>query len=277
MISRESAPRTSDAPAPTRRGALVAVVRADAMESEPRSLVRNLEFSTAIVACTSDPRLASALRQAGVDHVIEGSAADRTRSRPAASGLARGPWPAALRTILDEFGPQTWILSTDGDERVSAELCEALASLPADDREKIHAYRVPVTRFVCGAYLRYGGWASRELRIFRLAAPDQVAPTEPESGTGDFDAPIVHLGHRRIDERLRWINARTDLIDGEATESPGVLATLTAPLARFIDIYGMKRGYRDGIPGLVAAALAAFETFLRGLKRWERCHRPKGE
>lgn len=254
----------------------MAVVRADAMESEPRSLVRNLEFSTAIVACTSDPRLASALLLAGVDHVIEASAAD-DEWRPAASGhVARGPGPAALRTILDEFGPQTWILSMDGDERVSAELCEALTSLLADDHEKIHAYRVPVTRFVCGAYLRYGGWASRELRIFRLAAPDQVAPTEPESRPGDLDAPIVHLGHRRIDERLRWINARTDLIGGEATEPPGVLATLTVPLARFIDVYGMKRGYRDGVPGLVAAALAAFETFLRGLKRWERRRAKRG-
>jgi len=41
------------------------------------------------------------------------------------------------------------------------------------------------------------------------------------------------------------------------------------PLARLLRAYLLKRGFRDGVPGLIIAAATAFHVFLKYAKLWE--------
>ena len=44
---------------------------------------------------------------------------------------------------------------------------------------------------------------------------------------------------------------------------------LIHPPARFLKMYVLKRGFRDGIPGAVAAGMGALYAFLKYAKLWE--------
>ena len=48
-----------------------------------------------------------------------------------------------------------------------------------------------------------------------------------------------------------------------------MLEVLVRPPAAFVKHYAMRRGFRDGMRGLVVSAGAAFYVFLRLAKRWE--------
>ena len=41
------------------------------------------------------------------------------------------------------------------------------------------------------------------------------------------------------------------------------------PPARFLRAYWLKRGFLDGVPGLVIATATAFHVFLKYAKLWE--------
>jgi hypothetical protein len=48
------------------------------------------------------------------------------------------------------------------------------------------------------------------------------------------------------------------------------------PPSRFIKFYLVKRGFREGLPGLIVALLESYYVFMKYAKLWEM-HRTRGE
>ena len=46
---------------------------------------------------------------------------------------------------------------------------------------------------------------------------------------------------------------------------------VTHPVFTFIKMYGLRQGFRDGMPGLILSLLYAYYTFVKYAKLWERC------
>ena len=54
----------------------------------------------------------------------------------------------------------------------------------------------------------------------------------------------------------------------------GILRILFNPLIRFFKFYVLRRGFLEGVPGLMVAVLESYYVFLKYLKLWEY-HRQK--
>jgi hypothetical protein len=49
----------------------------------------------------------------------------------------------------------------------------------------------------------------------------------------------------------------------------GLTDLLLKPKARFLKFYLLRRGYREGLPGLLVACLEAVSVYLKYFKLWE--------
>jgi hypothetical protein len=51
--------------------------------------------------------------------------------------------------------------------------------------------------------------------------------------------------------------------------SSSAFSIITRPIARFIKFYLLKRGFREGVAGLVVALIEAYGVLLKYAKVWE--------
>ena len=58
-----------------------------------------------------------------------------------------------------------------------------------------------------------------------------------------------------------------------AGRKAGLLDVLVHPLGRFVKMYFLKRGFLDGVPGLIVSMLGAVYAFLKYARLWEKAVR----
>jgi glycosyltransferase involved in cell wall biosynthesis len=186
-----------------------------------------------------------------------------------------------------------WILNLDADERLTPELRdEILGVLERPDPQTV-AYALPFTHYFFGKYLRHGGFRGSLVRLFRkgkLRYPEDRAHSTPviDGRVGELKNLVVHFNHPSIATFVEKMNRYTTSDAALFLEHgrgglrgrplPRRLAPriLTAPLAVFWNRYVRHAGFRDGVHGLVAAALLAFYQFVEYAKVWELKHaRPR--
>jgi glycosyltransferase involved in cell wall biosynthesis len=196
--------------------------------------------------------------------------------------VARGAG-AEVFTRLDfpGFGPakqealdlcaSEWVLFLDADERVTAELAEAIR--PAV--EGPHAgYRIRRRNHVLGRRMTSMGLdRDRPLRLFRRERA-RVSDTRVhevvavDGTTGNLDAPLDHFTMTSLDGYLRKIDLYTTL---ELQQKPRPLRVWHLAFVgpgTFVKWYVFKGGFRDGVPGLVWAGFTALGRFMRDMKVW---------
>jgi len=184
---------------------------------------------------------------------------------------------------------QGWILDLDLDERVPAALqAEIMTVVEAGTHE---AYRVPFRHYVFGRWLKHGGWSSKHLRLYRAGAlryPEDRAHSSPEvrGSTGELDEFVCHFAHPTIHDFLTKTNRYTTqdaplirrhghggLRNRSPLSGPDMkprpLAWARASLSVFWNRYVKAAGFKDGLPGFVAAVLMATYGFIEQTKVWE--------
>jgi glycosyltransferase involved in cell wall biosynthesis len=190
-----------------------------------------------------------------------------------------------------------WVLIVDADERVTPELrAEIETLLPNASREGYYVNR----RFIfLGRWIRHAGWyPSWNLRLFRhrLGRYDDREVHEHvilDGKAGYLRNDLLHLDRRGLDafvarhnrystlEAAARFKAETDALD-RARLPVSLLASpvqrkrflrervwpnLPAkPLALFLYMYVLRRGFLDGTPGLALCVFHAFQEFMVGLK-----------
>lgn len=195
-----------------------------------------------------------------------------------------------------------WVLHLDADEVVTPAFRQALAD--QGEAPGIDAYWVPSKLILFGTWLRHAGMypvyqvrlGRRDVLRFHQVGHGQRETTPPER-VGVFDEPYLH--HSFSDGLARWlgrhiryaadearlIEARaTDrdwraLLSADAARRRRALKQLSAglpvvlrPLARFLYVYVVRGGFRDGAAGLTyAMMLAVYEGMTVVLSR-ERTH-----
>ena len=272
-----------------RRAWARAVVRAAAAKERSKRRVATMRarptVSCTVVCQDEAAQIASCLETvAWCDEivVVDGGSRDGTVSIAGrfTTRVIGNRWPGyrAQKQFALDAATADWVLNLDADERVTPELAAEIRAALATVPDDVAGFAVP--RLVCylGRWWYRGGWYPRPvLRVVRRAAArwGGTDPHERAEVTGSVlgvRAPILHYSYADISDHLTSVNKLTAVAaeQNAGTRRIGVGRLLLEPTWRFFRAYVVRRGFAEGIPGLVIAATDAFYVFLRWAKVRER-------
>lgn len=176
------------------------------------------------------------------------------------------------------FGPQKqfaveaashdWVLCLDADEAVSEELRESiLAELKAP---RGFVYAMPRCNRFLGRWLRHGeGYPDWSVRLFHRrharwgneAVHEKVHTQAPVFRLrGDLLHDSAETLEKYLDKQNRYTSLQAEALR-DAGRRAGLLQLIFSPSLRFIKFYLLRRGFLDGVPGLVHVAIGCMNTF----------------
>lgn len=214
--------------------------------------------------------------------VVENDSSDDTADRARAAGatvISPGfTTIGAARNNAIVRARTGWILVVDADERCTPELAEEIRAVIAAAGD-VSAFRVPRRNFFLGKEVRHGGWGSdKPIRLFRRdlrynanLVHEHVDVTN--GSIGEVRQRLLHytyssLDHyfEKFDRYSRWW-AEQNFAKGRRGS---VGAIVFKPPARFVSMYLLRGGFRDGARGVVLACLAAASVMAKYARLWER-------
>jgi len=174
-----------------------------------------------------------------------------------------------------------WVLSLDADEVVSPALAEEIRGVLARSPDRA-GYRIPRRTRYLGRTLRHAWTPDYKLRLFRRGravwGEEQVHESvRLEGPVGTLSAPLIHHSFASVEDHVRTLQRYTTLGADDLVRAGrrfSLARLLGSPLVLFAKQYLLKRGFLDGIPGLIACVLSAVHEFLKYAKLYER--RPPG-
>jgi len=214
--------------------------------------------------------------------VIDSGSIDRTvdLAKPLASKVVSANWQGygPMRNLALEHTSGEWILWLDADERVPRELAEEIQTVIKTNNPRYAGYSVARRAYFLGKWIRHCGWyPSRVTRLFRR-------------GKGRFSKNRVHeqlllngrvkrLRHDLIHHTdpdlfhyFRKFNSFTSLAaEDMMTERRefSLFQLLARPPFLFFKMYVLRRGFLDGIHGLVLCIASSTYVFAKYAKLWE--------
>jgi glycosyltransferase involved in cell wall biosynthesis len=185
------------------------------------------------------------------------------------------------------FGPQKqfaveqashdWVLCLDADERVTPQLQASIEN--ALKNPSTGAFRFPRKNRFLGRYLKHGeGYPDWSLRLFdrrqaRWSADAVHEKVETQSRIGELPGDLLHDSAESLAAYLTKQNRYTTLAADmafAAGKRAGFARIVFSPLLRFLKLYFVRQGFRDGLPGLIHIAIGCFNSFVKYSKMLER-------
>ncbi len=171
-----------------------------------------------------------------------------------------------------------WILFLDADEYVTAGLNQRIRKLLQDDGE-YDAYKIHRLEHFLGFPIRHGTLnPSYQPRLLRTGKGYWTGGAHAHievNGRGDLGMiheDLYHDSHNTLSDFIARINHYTS-VDAEervaAGQHAGRLRLMLSPLGMAWKCYIVKRGYRDGFPGLLFSLCMGIYSFLRLVKVWQ--------
>ncbi|MBI1991667.1 MAG: glycosyltransferase family 2 protein [Candidatus Omnitrophica bacterium] len=256
-------------------------------------------LSAVILAKNEGGRIPACLASLGwVDEivVVDDESTDRTRELCRAFGAtvitrrSGGDFDQQRNAGIDAASWE-WILQLDADEVVSPALGEEIRSAiqrasptgrdAVGGASPIVAYRVRRQNIFLGREMRYGGWGWNGVKLFRKSAARYVGHSVHETlavngQVAELTQPIQHYPFQSLTQFLERQNFYSDVEARLLRQSQGTMTEralryqlLIRPLKLFWKSYVKQGGYREGLHGLVFAALFAWTHFLKWAKWWE--------
>lgn len=186
---------------------------------------------------------------------------------------------SAERNFGSDKASGEWVLQLDSDEIVSENFkkkCDE--TLPQAVQ---NAFKFRRKNVFLGHKFRHGGWYHWSQHLFRKGYARYEGRVHErmivDGQTGYIDADILHIPFDSISEFIERQNRYTDLQADDIIEQEKDLNLKKIkynlkikPLSLFKKIYFNKKGYREGIYGLVFALLSSWVHFMKWAKVWEK-------
>ncbi len=213
--------------------------------------------------------------------VVDSGSTDDTVARAHACGavVAVRSWEGfgAQKNHAASLARNDWVFSLDADERVSPRLAREIeATLEVEPPYR--GYRVPRVAHHLGRWIRSTDWyPDPQLRLYdrrvaRWTSRRVHESVVAEGPVGRLRQEIEHHPYRDIAHHLQTIDRYTTLAAEHLFESgqrAGAASLLLHPTFAFARNYLLRRGIRDGVPGLVVSAMNAYYVLLKNAKLWE--------
>ena len=170
-----------------------------------------------------------------------------------------------------------WVLIVDADERVTPALRAEIERVLADPNRADGYWVRRANRFL-GKPIRGAGWQrDKVLRLFDRTKGEYQplhvhAEVEIRGRVGLLRERLTHDTYRSLDQYFEKFHRYTrwsaeDLKRRGTKASAGRL--LLRPFLRFLRMYVLEGGFREGRHGIVLCWLAAFSVFTKYARRWE--------
>jgi glycosyltransferase involved in cell wall biosynthesis len=169
-----------------------------------------------------------------------------------------------------------WVLILDADERVTPELKKEIADTLLNTT--CDGFYIPRKNYFLGKWIKHSGWwPDNTLRLFKKEK-GHLEPREVhekivlDGNVGYLTHPIAHYSYWSITDFIIRMENYSSLAAKEIRKSSGragLFSLTIKPIATFIKMYLLRRGFLDGRRGLILAALYGFYTFLKYAKTWE--------
>ena len=181
----------------------------------------------------------------------------------------QAPW--ALAQIETE-----WTLVLDADEWLSDELAARIRAI-IDDPNSKHGYDIRIVSYFFGKRIEYCGWQrDYSLRLFRTRKgrySDRRVHSKVllDGSLGRIGDPIYHDTYRTFEEYFAKFPRYTTWGAQDAYDRgkrAGISDLTLRPMLRFIKMYVLQQGFRDGYHGIVLCGLGAFSVFTKYAKLW---------
>jgi glycosyltransferase involved in cell wall biosynthesis len=173
-----------------------------------------------------------------------------------------------------------WIFWIDADERVTPQLLESIEKLRQLDPSSLpDGFRIARSTHYLGRWIKHSGWyPDYQMRLYRKAASywDGVSPHETARVRGRIETlpgEFLHYTKRNLSEHHRVLDEYTTLAAEYLDQKKKRVRRsdlFVLPIAAFIRTYIFKRGFLDGIQGLIIAIFTAYSVFLKYAKVWEK-------
>jgi glycosyltransferase involved in cell wall biosynthesis len=169
-----------------------------------------------------------------------------------------------------------WVLFIDADEWLTDNI--------KDEIEKTIQGETPCNGFTVnrrnrylGREIKYGGWyPDREVRLYRKDRGRWEggihAKVSVEGRIGTLKNYYMHAPYTNTAHQIRTIDRYSEAFAEDLRASGRhfhLLNMITRPLYRFFRDYILKRGFLDGIPGIIIVASTMFYVFMKHAKLWE--------
>jgi (heptosyl)LPS beta-1,4-glucosyltransferase len=215
--------------------------------------------------------------------VIDSGSTDGTIeiARQKATQVIVRDWPgySAQKNFAADQAAHDWVLSLDADERVTPSLAEEIRALLQRGPD-VKGYRIKRVSRYLGRWIRTTDWyPDYQLRLYhrragrwnglRIHESFRLADGHPMLLSNE----IEHYAYRNISHHLKKIDAYTTLIAEQLHEEGRRTSLLTMALHgkfAFFRNYVLRRGFMDGVPGLIVSVLNSYYVFLKLAKLWER-------
>jgi glycosyltransferase involved in cell wall biosynthesis len=172
-----------------------------------------------------------------------------------------------------------WIFWIDADERVTPELLKAIEDLKMRPPENLpEGFRIARKTWYLDRWIKHSGWyPDYQMRLYRKSASfwDGVSPHETARVKGKIEiltGELLHYTKKNLSEHHRVSDSYTTLAAEyhfKNGRTVGAAGLFFFPIAAFFRTYLFKKGFLDGVPGLIIAMQTAYSVFLKYAKIWE--------
>ncbi len=209
--------------------------------------------------------------------VVDSGSSDNTVEIAKKKGalVTHQPWLGygKQKETATKLASHSWILSIDADEYVSQTLKTSILQVLENPQK--FAYLISRKNRFMNRWLNYGeGYPDWILRLFHKDkacwSPDcvheKVITTTPLGRLkGDLMHHSEHSLHQYLEKQNRYttLQAQQMHLAGKKASSTRLLVS---PLLRFIKMYFLKRGFLDGLPGLLHILIGCQNSFQKYAK-----------
>lgn len=244
------------------------------------------EISACIITFNEEDRIRDCLKSvAWCDEIIvvDSFSSDKTVEicKEYTDKVFQNKWPghvAQKNWALDK-AKNCWVICIDADERVSEKLVEEIKRELKSNGNKYTGYSCARLSCYMGRMINHGGWyPDTQLRLFRKDEGrwGGLDPHDKVELTGErkkLKNDLIHYPYRDLRDQLRTIDSYSTIYAEQKIKSGKrcpILNIFIRPPTRFIETYFWKRGFLDGLPGLINIISASFYVFLKYAKWYER-------
>ncbi len=181
-----------------------------------------------------------------------------------------------------EMSGGQWVFSLDADERATPELARSIREF-IENNPGGRGARVKRLTIHMDRPIRHGGWYHSRFRLIRkgegewggenphdeifLHGVSKVALRTWKILKGD----LIHYSFTDLSDQIDTINKFSSIVafNRAKRKKASLLKMIIKPPVKFIEIYFIKGGFLDGIPGFIIAVSSSFSAFLKWAKLYE--------